>query len=98
MGEPDLSSLYDSLVAAKPEWRKKAACKGMPLETFFPDPPHKRPTLGIAVCNTCKVKTECRREADSNLDMYSGVWGGTTQRQRISEHQERLANDKSKRK
>jgi len=89
----DIRGLYEKLVAAKPLWREKAACLGMDIEVFFPDPPHKKPTFAVAVCNTCKVKAECRREADSNLDMYQGVWGGTTQRQRISEHRERHAND-----
>ena len=75
------------------EWRKRASCRGLPIETFFPEPANKRPLEAIAICQTCPVKTECRREADSHLDMYTGVWGGTTQRQRIREARQKRENN-----
>jgi len=66
-------------------WRDQAACKGMPIETFFPNPSNVKPVLGLATCAVCKVRAECRKEADSNHDLYFGVWGGATHAQRVRE-------------
>jgi WhiB family redox-sensing transcriptional regulator len=66
------------------EWRQHAACLGMPVNLFFPmgGVPDQKV---IAICKGCSVKTECLNFAlshDRNEDQ-TGVFGGTTARQRI---------------
>lgn len=85
--------LLDALAAVDPRdttWRDEAACRGTETETFFPE------TYGaghvaeaLRICRHCPVKTPCLRIAldlapdrISHNDGDSGVFGGTTPRQR----------------
>ena len=61
-------------------WRQRARCKDMPTELFFPAQGSK-PTLALAACHVCQVRAECRETANENW--ITGVWGGTSHRERI---------------
>lgn len=59
------------------KWWELAACKGMPVNTFYPgkgDEPGRR--QAIAICDTCPVKRECLSDALEHHDL-NGIWGGT---------------------
>lgn len=65
------------------EWQDRAACKGAPIEWFFPDRGESL-APAQAVCNTCTVTAECL--AESSVQYLgiptAGVWGGMSARQR----------------
>jgi len=69
-------------------WRAKAACKGLPLEWFFPDAEDATKIATVIarakrVCARCEVQLDCREYAinaaiEFTSDLY-GIWGGLTQ-------------------
>jgi|TARA_R110002012_G_scaffold299314_2_gene498362 WhiB family redox-sensing transcriptional regulator len=62
-------------------WRKKAACKGMNPEEFFPERgTYSTQTLALRACATCEVTEPCLAFALKFNE--PGVWGGTSSRQR----------------
>jgi len=71
-------------------WRSSAACKGLPLEWFFPDAEDATKIATViarakSVCARCEVQLDCREYAinaatKSANDLY-GIWGGLTQRE-----------------
>jgi WhiB family redox-sensing transcriptional regulator len=74
-----------------PEWRDKAACKGINPNLFVP-PQGAQLMIQAAkkVCAGCPVTEECLDEALSRTaEQVHGVWGGTTQKQRIKMKKQR---------
>lgn len=74
----------DWVFTYKPEpdvrWMKRAACRGMGPDLFFPDP--KDGTTSVEakkVCARCPVQQQC---ADYAIDHFEdhGVWGGLTEK------------------
>ncbi|MEJ7765030.1 MAG: WhiB family transcriptional regulator [Acidimicrobiales bacterium] len=67
-------------------WRERAACRGMALETFHPG--RTEPDTGTAeakaACAGCQVRAECLGAALRQSELY-GVWGGmsVTERARL---------------
>jgi WhiB family redox-sensing transcriptional regulator len=67
---------------------EEAACKGEPLETFFPNVQAGRGhgysghdwSEAREICESCPVRLECLRWALENEE--DGFWGGTTMRER----------------
>lgn len=73
------------------DWRREAACVGMPLEVFFPESGRGRQpdySRALEVCATCPVTAECAAEARYN-EVNLGVFGGTTPDQRDQVGEER---------
>lgn len=70
------------LLLRRPAWMAHAACRDRPEVNFFP-------TLGESlepartVCAGCPVRLPCVDYAVSEPDL-SGVWGGTSPRQRAA--------------
>ena len=67
-------------------WRKRAACKGIDVEIFYPDTedPQMEPTVAApakAVCAQCPVRQACLEHALVNRERQ-GIWGGMTERER----------------
>jgi WhiB family transcriptional regulator, redox-sensing transcriptional regulator len=67
------------------EWRRRAACRLMPAEMFFPVG-----TTGLAVedaieakavCTHCEVRTACLAFAIDSRQEF-GIWGGTDEEER----------------
>ena len=73
-----LPSLADLI--QRPAWMKVAACRGLGQDVFFPERGEKL-DAARAICAGCRVAEECRAFATADVNL-SGVWGGTSARQR----------------
>jgi WhiB family redox-sensing transcriptional regulator len=63
-------------------WRKRAACRGLNVEIFYPDPDDDADaTEGKAICSECPVRQACLEHALADRER-EGIWGGTTERER----------------
>ncbi len=75
------------------DWRDRAACAGYANGAFFPTiDANSGPTVdkALAICGACEVTEECLSYAlESN--QVSGIWGGTTEKQRRSLRRKWLA-------
>ncbi len=63
-------------------WRKRAACRGIDVEIFYPatdEDDDAEPAK--AVCAECPVRQACLEHALANRER-EGIWGGTTERER----------------
>lgn len=64
-----------------PTWMKQGNCHSHPPEMFFPSD-----GVGVlraqSICATCPVQVECLEYAIVN-HIEHGVWGGTSERQRL---------------
>jgi len=69
-------SVMPELVLERPAWMADAACRGEPIQTFFPAK-GKPVARAYALCSTCPVRVECRDYA-VNDDELAGFWGGTS--------------------
>lgn len=66
----------------RPTWHTRAACRGLDPDVFFPE--RGEPVREAkAICATCPVQSQCLAHAIDNVERW-GVWGGTTDRQRIA--------------
>jgi hypothetical protein len=77
--------IADVVIARQSEWRDHAACKGYGAETFFPKQSNPLGYLTAkAICDTCKVHKECRKDWSSMPAAMQrhGVWWETTDRDR----------------
>jgi len=78
-GEPDLNEWFAQLTR-RPEWHSLAACRGAGPSAFFPSR-GATTARARAVCSTCPVTEECLTYAMADIDT-TGIWGGTSARQR----------------
>lgn len=62
------------------QWMRAAACRGQDPDRFFPEE-SAQTRQAVAVCDDCRVRTECLNYA-IRIGPVDGVWGGTTARQR----------------
>lgn len=64
----------------RPAWFDDAACKGAPVDVFFPG--QKEPIdKALAFCRSCPVTVECGKYALANGERF-GIWGGGSERLR----------------
>jgi hypothetical protein len=73
-------------ILRRPEWHSRAACRGAGTTAFFPTV-GRSARAAVAVCGGCQVADECRAHAQADPEA-TGVWGGTTEKQRRLEHSE----------
>lgn len=63
-------------------WRKRAACRGIDVEIFYPETDDDDDAEAAkAVCEVCPVRQTCLEHALGHRER-EGVWGGTTERER----------------
>ena len=62
-------------------WYKRANCRDMDTNLFFPEDGHNITQFTREVCQLCDVRMECLNYALRNNIEY-GVWGGTSPNQR----------------
>ncbi|MFZ0666692.1 MAG: WhiB family transcriptional regulator [Acidimicrobiales bacterium] len=75
---PDPEQVLAELLR-RPAWMDDAACRGMPVDVFFPG--RGEPTARAkATCASCPVRSECLELALVSGDV--GVWGNTNARER----------------
>jgi len=72
------------------EWMSRGNCTSLSPDTFFPND-----SVGVAaaqrVCAGCDVKAPCLEYALVN-HLAHGVWGGTSERQRLRLQRNRRAS------
>lgn len=61
-------------------WRKRAACRGIDPEVFFPASDEEAEEAK-AICAMCPVRQACLEHALAHRER-EGVWGGATERER----------------
>lgn len=77
-----MSPRIPSALGDSTAWMEDALCNGMDPSLWFTD---SNPKRVIAICRTCPVMEACARYAQHESDEghpVSGVWGGTTGRER----------------
>ncbi len=63
-------------------WRKRAACRGVDVEIFFPEADDDvEAEAAKAVCEMCPVRQACLEHALAHRER-EGIWGGATERER----------------
>jgi WhiB family redox-sensing transcriptional regulator len=74
------------LIGERPEWHEQANCRGVGKtpggdgRLFFPNRGESAGIAGVVYCSTCPVAEIC---LDHGLrHEHSGIWGGTSERQR----------------
>lgn len=75
-------------------WRVRAACAGYPNTLFFPaseNPDHEVLEKAKAICATCRVIEDCLEYA-LETNQRSGIWGGTSEKERKSLRRKWLAD------
>lgn len=75
------------------EWRSRAACRGLDVNLFYPEPHTGQPQTQIAraLCMSCAVKDECLDDALATFDKW-GVRGGMSPNERRVEARKRRRN------
>jgi len=65
-----------------PTWRKRAACRGIDAEIFYPPTEDDFAAVGAKeICAECPVRQACLEYAIAHRE-HEGVWGGMTERER----------------
>ena len=64
-----------------PAWHAAAACRGEPVEVFFPAWGQRTGPAKL-ICGRCPVSGECLAAALAQEHQH-GVWGGLTARERM---------------
>ena len=75
------------------DWRVRAECAGYPNSLFFPTIDQTdavQVEKARAVCEVCQVSVECLQYA-LETNQRSGIWGGTTEKERRSLRRKWLA-------
>jgi WhiB family transcriptional regulator, redox-sensing transcriptional regulator len=63
-------------------WRKRAACRGLDVEIFYPFSEDDADAAEAkTICASCPVSSACLEHALA-LREREGVWGGMTERER----------------
>ena len=83
MGTP--VSPFDGL--ASPTWMTSAACAAVGSEPFFASYQGASARTGKAVCSGCSVIDACYAYALEDASL-TGIWGGTTMRERVNARRE----------
>ncbi len=63
-------------------WRKRAACRGLDAEIFYPATDDEADTAAAKeICGVCPVREACLEHALAYRER-EGIWGGMTERER----------------
>lgn len=82
------------MASGTPDWYLRAACRGMPVDLFLgadaetPAQRRRREAEAVQVCRGCPVVDECRQMAMDRPEVF-GVWGATTEAERLQARRER---------
>lgn len=71
------------------EWVKRAACRGMDTNIWFPEKGETtNANIAMAICSTCPVRQQC---GEYGAYEKHGIWGGQPYRQRMKGRQHEAA-------
>ncbi len=73
----------------RPEWHKRAVCRGAGTALFFLEHGDPSAPRARALCASCPVREECLEFALTDPAGRCGIWGGTTEKDRRHLRQER---------
>lgn len=76
-------------------WRKRAACRGKPIEWFFPARFTGKPyEEGKALCKQCPVTKQCLELSEMNVSTGDrfGLFGGLTPNERRAMRRYEITN------
>ena len=79
------------------QWQSSGACRDLPSEMFFHPDGERGPSRrnrekkALAICATCPVILQCRKQALQIQEPY-GIWGGLTEDDRIAILNKRLGH------
>ena len=79
---PHASDALAAISAPRPGWHRRAACRGLDPELFYPARGESL-AAPCAVCAACEVASHCLDAALVSGERF-GVWAGTSARQRRS--------------
>ena len=91
------STINIKAIEASWVWQAQGACRDMDSNMFYYEDQERGPdkeqriAKAKAICETCKVKTECLEFAIQINERY-GIWGGTTEEERQSIKRRRQRN------
>lgn len=94
--------LLDDDPVRRYDWQERAACRDYGTDLFFESDNERgelrsrREQAAKKVCAVCPVRTECLRFAESTPERF-GVWGGTTQRERVTRRRHRPGTQPARR-
>ncbi len=75
-------------------WAERALCAQAGPDTWYPDN-HAQAVVATRICEACPVCAQCLKYALSGADTWhgitTGIWGGTTPRERSRLRQARKA-------
>lgn len=66
------------------QWQNHGACRDLPSEMFFHPDGERGPSRrnrendALAICSSCPVMKQCRKQALAIQEPY-GIWGGLTE-------------------
>jgi WhiB family transcriptional regulator, redox-sensing transcriptional regulator len=84
----------DSTLGLPGRWAERALCAQADPDTWYPDN-HAQAVAATRICATCPVRAECLDYALSGAETWrgitTGIWGGTTPRERSPRRQARKA-------
>lgn len=76
------TALVIEILVQRPEWHRRAACRGSGVEAFFPSSGESF-EADQAFCSRCEVRIECL-EAALAIPSTKGTWGGTSEQERLA--------------
>jgi WhiB family redox-sensing transcriptional regulator len=76
------SALILEALVKRPEWHRRAACRGADVDVFFPSNGESF-EADQAFCSRCEVRIECLNAALAKPST-KGTWGGTSEQQRVA--------------
>jgi WhiB family transcriptional regulator, redox-sensing transcriptional regulator len=76
---PDVEFTLEDLLR-RPEWHRRAACRGAGVEVFFPSDGASFEAVR-AFCVRCEVQEDCLKTALEE-PRTRGTWGGTSEQER----------------
>jgi WhiB family redox-sensing transcriptional regulator len=99
MTRPDRARRTKAIAAALTtpgRWAERALCAQADPDAWFPDRGHcDLATSAMRICAHCPVRTQCLDYALSGADTWggiaSGIWGGTTPKERDQLRRQRKA-------
>lgn len=80
LGTKNISE-FDYYCRSETDWRLNASCKNSKTSIFFGSPKSRDIVSAKAICATCPVSPQCLMDALKY--QYYGVWGNTTEKERV---------------
>lgn len=77
--------MTNQVTVTEQAWADRAACRTHPTSTFYAaGTGHSDETMrdAVQICAGCPVREECLQWSIAAGEIYDGIWGGATPRQR----------------